>query len=62
MNDRNAVTDDDIQSVIDGFKHYMQHAIETSNFNVAELKKFMEPIFVESGYRSTQGGEIKHTF
>ena len=38
MNDRNAVTDDDIQRVVGGFKHYMQHAIETSSFSIDELK------------------------
>ena len=58
MNDRNAVTDDDIQRVVGGFKHYMQHAIETSSFSIDELKDFMEPIFERAGYRNSTGNSI----
>ena len=59
MINRNNVADEDVQRVVDGFKHYMQHAIETNDFSVAELKNFMEPIFERAGFRSTQGGGSK---
>ena len=59
MNDRNAVTDDDIQSVVDGFKHYIARAAETSSFDVEDMKNYMEPIFERAGFRSTRDGENK---
>ena len=38
-------------AVVDGFKQFLQHAIDTQSFDVAELKNFMEPIFKRAGYR-----------
>ena len=59
MIDRNAVADEDIQRVVDGFKLYMQYAIDTGSFDVEDMKNYMEPIFERAGYRSTQVGGSK---
>ncbi len=52
----NAIDDQDIHRVIDGFIDFFRQNVNNPNFEFAELKKLMEPIFRKTGYRSTQGG------
>ena len=47
----NEVAAENIDAVINGFKNFLKHSIETNNFDVIEMKNFMEPIFSRAGYR-----------
>ena len=40
-----------IESVISALEKYLQHIIETKNFNIQDFVNFMEPIFAQAGYR-----------
>lgn len=48
---RQCVAQQDINRVGDGFQKYFQHMIQAREFDPAELKEFMEPIFEAAGYR-----------
>ena len=43
-----------VSAVVDGFKMFYNHVIETKKFDVIELKNFMEPIFKKAGYRNVE--------
>ncbi|MBQ9479382.1 MAG: hypothetical protein IJU71_07505 [Selenomonadaceae bacterium] len=47
----NAVTEENIRAVLDGFKDYIENAKQAQAFDVIGLKNFMEPIFERAGYR-----------
>ena len=50
----NAVSDQDIQRIVDGFIDFFRQNVNNPQFEFSELKDFMEPIFRKTGYRSTQ--------
>lgn len=47
----NAVTEENIRAVLNGFKEYTERAVKAQAFDVIGLKNFMEPIFEREGYR-----------
>ena len=55
----NAVSDQDIQRIVDGFIDFFRQNFNNPQFEFSELKDFMEPIFRKTGYRATQGGGKK---
>ncbi len=49
----NEVNQADIELVTDAFKNYFAHLLKTQKFDNDELKNFVEPAFIQAGYRNT---------
>ena len=45
-----------IDLVIDGLENFLQQMIRSQQFNAADMKNLMEPIFDRAGYRDLRHG------
>ena len=52
----NEVKPSDIKLVTDAFRQYINHVAKTKNVNLQEFFNFMEPIFIQAGYRTPVKG------
>ena len=52
----NEVKPSDIKLVTDAFGQYLNHIVKTQRINLQEFVNFMEPVFVQAGYRTPPKG------
>ena len=43
-----------VEMLINAFKVYFNHVVQTQNINLAEFVQFMEPKFAAAGYRDSE--------